>query len=116
MNKSLAIFMTEFFLLLIRASSKAGARSLVPENLALRKQLQVLTKSRKRAPNLHSVDRVILAILAIFLRPVRLKKFPLLLKMRPSGSFTRQSSSGNTHIYFPINAKRSVAERGLIQN
>ena len=40
-----------------------GARALVSENLLLKKQLLIVGRSRKRAPNLTPVDRLFLGLL-----------------------------------------------------
>jgi hypothetical protein len=43
----------------------------VAENLLLKQQLLVLTRSRKRAPNLSSFDRFFLGLWSTFLNPRR---------------------------------------------
>ena len=58
----------------ISALRPGGIKALVAENLALRQQLIVLKRKRRRAPNLRTVDRLILAMSAMFIRVQRASK------------------------------------------
>ena len=64
------VILTTFF----RVLRPGGVKALVAENLALRQQLIVLKRKRRRAPNLRTVDRLILAMTAMFIRVQRLSK------------------------------------------
>jgi hypothetical protein len=44
----------------IRAVSPGGARAVIAESLLLKHQLLILNRSRKKAPRLRAVDRVLL--------------------------------------------------------
>ena len=57
-----------------------GAKSLVAENLLLKEQLLILTRSRQRAPNFSSTHRVVLAFLSLFLTRRRIAKVVVCLK------------------------------------
>ena len=59
-----------------------GMKAVMAENLMLRQQLLVLTRSRKRAPNLSSFDRFFLGLWSTFLDPRRIKRVAVLI--RPS--------------------------------
>ena len=61
--------MPHVLLILLRLLSKlgkllrpGGAKSLVAENILLKQQLLILRRSRRRAPNLRSVDRVLFGL------------------------------------------------------
>jgi putative transposase len=60
----------------------AGAKTLVAENLLLRQQLLLLRRSRRRSPNLHPEDRLVLGLGSLCLSPRRLARVALLV--RPS--------------------------------
>ena len=64
------VVLTTFF----RAPRPGGINALVAANLALRQQLIVLKRSRTRAPNLRTVDRLILAMSAMFICVQRVSK------------------------------------------
>jgi transposase InsO family protein len=51
-----------------------GARAVVAENLLLKHQLLILSRSRQRAPNLYAGDRFLLGLCSLFLRTSRLEK------------------------------------------
>jgi hypothetical protein len=49
-----------------------GAKALLAENLLLKHQLMIARRSRRRAPNLHSLDRLLFGLGSLFLPPRRL--------------------------------------------
>ena len=59
---------------------RGGMKAVVAENLLLKQQLLVLTRSRKRAPNLSSFDRFFLGLWNTFLDPRRIKRVALLVQ------------------------------------
>ena len=74
-------------------------KALIAENLLLKQQLFLLSRSRKRAPNLSPLDRFLLALWTIFLDPRRIKRTAMLRKklikigakvIHPARSFTFQ--------------------------
>ena len=59
---------------------QGGMKVVVAENLLLKQQLLVLTRSRKRAPNLSSFDRFFLGLWSTFLNPRRIKRVAVLVQ------------------------------------
>jgi len=59
-----------------------GTKKLVSENLALKQQLIVLNRGRRKAPNLMSTDRVLLALCTLFIGPDRITRIAVVV--RPS--------------------------------
>ena len=55
-------------------------KALIAENLLLKQQLLLLTRSRKRAPKLSPLDRFLLGLWTIFLDPRRIKQTAFLVK------------------------------------
>ena len=51
-----------------------GAKAIIAENLLLKQQLLVVTRSRRRAPNLSTTDRFLMGFWSLFLRPGRIAK------------------------------------------
>ncbi|MHC1767585.1 MAG: integrase core domain-containing protein [Verrucomicrobiia bacterium] len=69
--------------LLLRSANffkRRGARALLAENLLLKHQLQVLHRSRRRAPNLHAFDRLLFGFWTSFLSPRRLLRAAVILE------------------------------------
>ena len=56
-----------------------GAKNLVAENLALKHQLLIANRSRKKAPNLTPWDRFLLGLWAIFIKPTRIGKIAVVV-------------------------------------
>jgi len=57
-----------------------GARSVVAESLLLKQQIIIGNRSRRRAPNLTSLDRFVLGLITLFIRPYRIPKLSGILK------------------------------------
>ena len=73
----LAIHLVVTFAKLLRPG---GVRAVAAESLLLKQQLLISNRSRQRAPNLTSVDRVVLGLATLFVRPHRLPKLGALVK------------------------------------
>ena len=65
---------------LARLARPGGLRSVVAESALLRHQLLVLSRSRKRAPNLRATDRILAGLCALFMRPGRVLRSAIVLK------------------------------------
>jgi hypothetical protein len=57
-----------------------GVRAVAAETLLLKHQLQIANRSRQRAPNLTTLDRFVLGLIALFIRPHRISKLAAMLK------------------------------------
>ena len=57
-----------------------GARAIAAESLVLKHQLLISNRSRHRAPNLTTLDRVVLGLATLFVSPRRLPKLGALVK------------------------------------
>lgn len=73
----LAIHLVVTFAKLLRPG---GVRAVAAESLLLKHQLLISNRSRQRAPNLTSVDRVVLGLATLFVRPHRLPKLGALVR------------------------------------
>jgi len=65
---------------LIRLAKPGGLRSVVAESILVRHQLLILNRGRKRAPNLHPVDRIVAALCTVFMHPARILRSAIVLK------------------------------------
>ena len=68
------------FVTLIRILGAGGARSIVAESLLVKHQLLIVNRSRKRAPNLNTGDRLLMSICALLMRPARLAKSAIIVR------------------------------------
>jgi hypothetical protein len=65
---------------LARLLRPGGARAVAAESLILKHQLVIVGRSRRRAPNLTSFDRVVLGIAALFVSVRRIPQLAVILK------------------------------------
>jgi hypothetical protein len=57
-----------------------GVRTVAAESVLLKHQLIISNRSRRRAPNLTSLDRFVLGLLTLFIRPCRIPKLSVIFK------------------------------------
>lgn len=67
---------------LAKVIQPGGGRSVIAENLLLKQQLIIHSRSRQRAPNLISQDRALLGFMSLFLSPRRIGRAAIII--RPS--------------------------------
>jgi len=63
-----------------RLARPGGLRSVVAESALVRYQLLILSRGRKRAPNLHAADRIIAGLCTLFMRRARVLRSAVVLK------------------------------------
>jgi hypothetical protein len=73
----LAIHLLVTFAKLLRPG---GARALAAESLLLKHQLLISNRCRQRAPNLATLDRLVLGLTTLFMCPGRIQKCGVLIK------------------------------------
>ena len=73
----LAIHLLVTFAKLLRPG---GVRAVAAESLLLKHQLLISNRSRQRAPNLTSADRILVGLATLFVRPRRLPKLGALVR------------------------------------
>ena len=84
--KELFVLIAHLLTTLVRLARPGGVRSVVAHSLALRHQLLVLQRRRKRAPRLVAWDRLFFGLCSLWLSPSQRTKISIVL--RPS-SFVR---------------------------
>jgi len=80
--KDLALIVVHLLATTAKLLGPGGLRAVMIENALLRQQLIVLRRSRRRAPNLTTLDRFLFGFGLLFLRPGRVSKVAIAL--RPS--------------------------------
>ena len=74
------ILVAHLVVTIIKVAAPGGARSVVAESLVLKHQLLILNRSRKRAPRLGAVDRVLLGLGTLLMSSRRLMKVAVALR------------------------------------
>jgi len=78
--KNLLMILTSLVSLTHKRLGRGGMKVLITENLLLKQQLFLITRSRKRGLHLKPLDRFLLGLWTIFLDPRRIKRAALLVK------------------------------------
>ena len=85
----LVLLFVHIVTILVRLAGPGGVRSVVAESVLLRHQLLVLNRSRRRAPNLGALDRLIAGWCALLVWPRRLIRCAIVVKPSTVLSFHR---------------------------
>lgn len=78
--KDVLLLVIHLISLLVRLLRPGGMKAVAAENLALKKQLLVIQRTRGRAPNLATLDRFIFGWLAMMLSPRRLARAAIIIQ------------------------------------
>ena len=78
--KANLILLMHFIFTLLKLLRPNGVKLLIAENNAMRKQLQLMSKGRKRSPPLTTSDRFYFGFLACFIPENRLHKVAIIFK------------------------------------
>ncbi len=78
--KELLLFLLHLLTAVARLLGRGGAKALVAENLLIKQQLLILTRSRQRALNLMPRDRILLGFWSLFIRPARFQNVAVVLR------------------------------------
>jgi putative transposase len=77
-----------------------GARAVIAESLLLKHQLLILNRSRKKAPRLRALDRILFGLGAIFVSPQRILKGAVAIRPATLLRF-HQTLVCNRHTFAP---------------
>jgi hypothetical protein len=83
-----------------------GARAVAAESLLLKHQLLISNRSRQRAPNLTALDRFLLGLTTLFVRPQRIPKLGALIKPATLLRFHRALIDRKYRLLFSSSAPR----------
>lgn len=89
-----------------------GGRAVVAENLLLKQQLMIHSRSRRRAPNLNTRDRTILGFLSLFLTPRRLVRSAIIIKPSTLLSFHNALKKRKYRLLYSPRASRKPGPKG----
>ena len=80
--KDLLRLLAHLLTTLAKLLGPGGARAIVADSLLMKQQLLIINRSRRRAPNLTAIDRVLLGFWSLFLSPHNIQRAAVIL--RPS--------------------------------
>jgi putative transposase len=97
---------------LITVLGSGGIRAVLAENLILKQQLLVMRRSRGRAPNLRTADRVLFGFCSQFLSPRRLLRTAIILKPATLLRFHRGFKDFKYRFLYSSSPKQKPGPRG----
>jgi len=78
--RDLFLLAVQLIVTLAKLARPGGVRSVIAESLLLKHQLIIRGRSRRRAPPLTTIDRFVLGLMTLFVRPRRVAKLAAILK------------------------------------
>jgi putative transposase len=80
--KDLLVLLAQLLTTIAKLLGPGGARAVVADSLLMKQQLLVISRSRRRAPNLSALDRFLLGFWSLFLDPRHIQRAAVII--RPS--------------------------------
>ena len=87
--RDLLVLFVHLVVTTVRLMRPGGAHAIVAESLLLKQQLLIVTRSRRRAPDLRPLDRIVAGLCAGLLQKARLHRCAIVLKPATILSFQR---------------------------
>ena len=110
--RNLPVLFIHFIAVLARLLGPGGVRSLIAESLLLKHQILILNRSRKRSPNLHVSDRILVGLLALLVRPTRLLRSAIVLNPSTLMALHKSMSNGKYRMLFSPDHRRQPGPKG----
>jgi hypothetical protein len=115
MMRSLLFLLVHFLATLVMLLGPGGLQAVVAENLLIKRQLLVLNRSRRRAPVLWPMDRIVMGLLSLCMNPRRLLRAAVVVKPSTLLRFHRALIKRKYRLLFssrPGKVNRLVLRRG----
>ena len=78
--KVLLLMLAHLLTTLAQLLGPGGAKAIVADSLLMKQQLLIINRSRRRAPNLTAIDRLLLGFWSLFLNPHNIQQAAVILK------------------------------------
>ena len=91
---------------LARRLGPGGAKAIVADSLLMKQQLLIINRSRRRAPNLTPMDRVLLGFWSLFLNPNRIRRAAVVIRLSTPTKMRSGVSSAHIIGQAPVTAGR----------
>ena len=101
--RHLVILLVHLITAVLRLVRPGGVRAVVAESVLAKHQLLIFDRSRRRAPNLHTLDRLIAGFCSLWIKPSRLRR--VAIAFRPSTLLNFSSRAGKAKVSASIFTK-----------
>jgi len=96
----------------MRVFQPGGVRAVIAESVLTKHQLLILNRPRRRAPNLHMLDRLIAAFCSLWIRPKWLRRVAIAFKPSTLLSFHRALVKRKYRLLFSPKQKSKPGPKG----
>ena len=110
--RDLAVLLLHLLTTCVRLVRPGGTRSVMAESLLLKHQLLGLNRTRRRAPRLRPMDRIVAAVCALWIRPTRLLRCAIVIKPSTIMGFHRSLVRCKYHWLFTPKCGRKPGPKG----
>src|SRR5437660_8409961 len=87
--RDLIVLLLHLIATICRLAGPRGLRAVVAESVLIKQQLLILNRSRRRAPNLRVLDRLIAGLCSLWIKPKRLLRSAIAFKPSTLFNFHR---------------------------
>src|SRR2546428_12760366 len=78
--RDLIVLLVHVVSTVLRVGQPGGVRAVIAESVLIKHQLLILNRSRRRAPNLRIMDRLIAGFCSLWIRPERRRRLAIAFK------------------------------------
>jgi len=110
--KDLIFLLFQLLATIAKLVQPGGSRSVIAENLILKQQLIIHSRSRQRAPNLNTCDRALLGFMSQFLSPRRIARAAIIIRPSTLLSFHNALKKRKYHLLFSPRGGRKPGPKG----
>ena len=114
--RDLVILLVHLITTILRLVRPGGVRAIVAESFVIKHQLLILNRSRRRAPNLRVVDRLIAGVCSLWIKPSRLQRVAIAFKPSTLLSFHRALVRRKYRLLFSSKQKTKPGPKGPTAN
>ncbi len=108
----LIILAVHVIVTVVKLARAGGVRAVVAESVLAKHQLLILNRSRRRAPNLRALDRLIAGLCSLWIKPVRLRRAAIALKPSTFLNFHRALVQRKYRLLFLPKTKTKPGPKG----
>jgi putative transposase len=110
--RDLVILLIHAVATLMRVFRPGGVRAVVAESVLAQHQLLIINRSRRRAPNLRVLDRIVAGFCSLWIRPRRLRRVAVVFKTSTFLGFHRAMVQRKYRLLFSPKQKSKPGPKG----
>src|SRR3989441_4935999 len=114
--RDLIVLLVHLITTVVRIARPGGLRSVVAESVLIKHQLLIVSRSRRRAPNLRVLDRLIAGFCSLWIKPKRLLRSAIALKPSTLLNFHRPLVQRKYRLLFSPKSRGKPGPKGPDQN